>query len=310
MQIKLTSPLRRCPVLIAVLFGIFIGPAFAQNNADRIQLSTDDGSVKISLKGPLVIDRMPDRTRIFSSSADHHIKILREPRIDAFKYINSVKPGKGGKKLDVKVSSKTLKVKAMLVDREARFTASFLIATEKVLTKIDASVANSNKGYLEEFINGVLFEGKNYLGEVPPSASPNTVLFFKQLISTDDVVRARAVPDGDETTAPVTFGNIEAQEMEAIQPFFTSGLSRQLMLIEGPKVLNRPVGLYMESGRIRARIEFRKDGRIGSIFLDRSKFTRKLADDVVSAIRKFKFIPAEINGTPVDVTRIVYYDFD
>lgn len=65
----------------------------------------------------------------------------------------------------------------------------------------------------------------------------------------------------------------------------------------------------MREGRIYATVEFRADGTIGAVLID-PRLDRSLAMNVAYAIAKIKFVPAEIDGKPVSVTKHVHYEFD
>lgn len=65
---------------------------------------------------------------------------------------------------------------------------------------------------------------------------------------------------------------------------------------------------YKISGVVRLRITFQANGRIGNI-IPILKLPFGLTEKAIEAARGIKFQPATLNGTPIDVTRFVEYNY-
>jgi TonB family protein len=61
-------------------------------------------------------------------------------------------------------------------------------------------------------------------------------------------------------------------------------------------------------GTVRLKVVFRADGQIGEITV-LQKLAGGLTEEAINAARKIKFVPAEIDGKPVDVAKVVEYTF-
>jgi len=79
--------------------------------------------------------------------------------------------------------------------------------------------------------------------------------------------------------------------------------------------LRKPKPSYTDNARqnnkqvtVYAKVDFLKDGQIGSITVD-PRLDRGLAANVARVVRQIKFIPAEVNGKAVNVTRVLEYRF-
>jgi len=80
-------------------------------------------------------------------------------------------------------------------------------------------------------------------------------------------------------------------------------------------ILRRPAVRYTDtarerniSGTVRFHVTFLADGHVGPIKLI-SAVDRSLAYNAFDAAKKIKFIPAEIGGQKVDVTKMIEYSF-
>jgi hypothetical protein len=87
------------------------------------------------------------------------------------------------------------------------------------------------------------------------------------------------------------------------------GFSRALIILRKPRpAYTEEARQSNKQGTIKAKVQFLKTGQIGEIIVDPA-LDRGLATNVGNAIAGIKFIPAEVNGKPVDVVRVLEYSF-
>lgn len=84
-------------------------------------------------------------------------------------------------------------------------------------------------------------------------------------------------------------------------------VTRSLIILRNPKPAYRP-SLSRSSGIITVVVTLLATGEVGTIIVD-SKADRGMAEAAVDAARQIKFIPAEYEGRPIDVTRRFVYGY-
>ena len=84
--------------------------------------------------------------------------------------------------------------------------------------------------------------------------------------------------------------------------------TRSIIVLRMPKPAYRPANGLGVSGTVSVQVTMMGTGQIGAIVAD-SKLDRGLAESAVDAAKQIKFIPATVNGQPVDVRRTFVYSF-
>lgn len=84
--------------------------------------------------------------------------------------------------------------------------------------------------------------------------------------------------------------------------------TRPLILLRKPKVVVDSAWGRVISGTLRVRVTFLANGEIGNVVLLNS-VDEALDKSAFNAAKKIKFLPAEIDGKAVDVTRVIEYSF-
>lgn len=107
--------------------------------------------------------------------------------------------------------------------------------------------------------------------------------------------------ESPDPTLQSAFGeNGEARQSNANE-------TRSLIILRMPKPAYTPYGGRV-SGFVTVQVTLLSTGQIGTIVAD-PKLDRGLAESAVDAARQIKFIPATIEGKPVDVKRTFVYSF-
>ena len=105
--------------------------------------------------------------------------------------------------------------------------------------------------------------------------------------------------DSVQTVLPVAPSGLDVPKDETIY-------SRSLIVLRKPKAAYSRKSV---EGIVRLRVTFLPDGTLGQITLLRS-LHKDLDKSAFDAAKKIKFLPAEIDGKPVEVSRIFEYGFD
>ena len=104
-----------------------------------------------------------------------------------------------------------------------------------------------------------------------------------------------------DPSVPSAFGpNGEARQSDPNE-------TRSLIILRIPKPAYSPTSSRI-SGSVTVQVTMLASGQVGGIVAD-PKLDRGLAESAVEAARQIKFIPATVNGKPVDVRRTFVYSF-
>lgn len=105
-----------------------------------------------------------------------------------------------------------------------------------------------------------------------------------------------------DPAVPAAFGpNDEPRESDPNE-------TRSLIVLRVPRPAYNPSGTSRINGTVPVQVTMLATGQIGAIVAD-AKLDRGLAESAVDAARQIKFIPATVNGKPVDVRRTLVYSF-
>ena len=153
------------------------------------------------------------------------------------------------------------------------------------------------------FLDSIRFEGKS-IGT--PSTSATDLLDSSKII--DKLSTSPEVTDAMNQTNRSSVKRQFAKINDSPTADFAR-YSRGLIIVQKPRPsYTDEARRNNKQGTIKAKVEFLKNGQIGSIIVD-DTLDRGLTSMVGISVMKIKFIPAEINGKPIDVTRIIEYTF-
>lgn len=124
------------------------------------------------------------------------------------------------------------------------------------------------------------------------------------LLKTDEIV-LKALRQENSRQKKLEKAAKEEMEKEAKKTDYSRGMI----------LLRKPKPSYTDSARqrgvqgtVKLRASFLANGQLGTIKLV-SSLDRELDRTAFEAARKIKFIPAEVDGEPIDVTRFIEYNF-
>jgi TonB family protein len=208
---------------------------------------------------------------------------------------------------DAKISSFTLGDfigDVHITEKDKSFSMSIYAGSSKAFYSIWVSTKNTKSAALETFLNSITLGNQTLLKQKTATNQNNEAgVSLASLKTSPSVLEALRRPDGQKTK--VTY---ELQEKdETIED--TTKYSRPLF------VIRRPQARYTDGGRqnnvqgtVRLKVVFRADGQIGDITVLK-KLGEGLTEQAIETARKIKFLPAEVDGKTVDVTKEVGYTF-
>ena len=292
-----------------------VGFCEAQTNTAWTTISTNNNSFVLSVPPRFLVDTQGD-TKIIHAFADGLAMKIETKSVKNPKSLvkDSYYP-KDGRLSVEKFEKGDFVIWKMDFFDEKVFIDIFNIFDKKVYSTIIH--AGSPKEYFEitvasdsrdnrsvaRFLNSIKIEGKNLLNTTfEPTSIDNKPTTFANLVVSGEV--AMALAQQDRSSIIGLYKTIK--EKNTID---FSGYSRRLIILRrpGPGYTDE-ARMNSKQGTIKAKVQFLKSGKIGEIVVDPS-LDRGLASNVGRAVMDIKFVPAEIDGKPVDVTRILEYKF-
>lgn len=166
---------------------------------------------------------------------------------------------------------------------------------------ISVKSRKESAGAITRFLQSIRFDKKLlYVSQNVSEVNTRLASVFEKLPVSAKVANVISRPLGKN--AHVSIGDV-------ILPQADAEFSRPLWILEQPKAKNL---MYVVAGKppdtVRTLVTFRRDGEIGSIIVDKGA-PSAYAQSAAEAAMGIKFLPAEVNGVPVDTTRVVSYSF-
>lgn len=192
-------------------------------------------------------------------------------------------------------------------------SASFQLASKNGLYRITARSRDGRNSDLERFLRSIRLGGKQLVNaEKSNESEAESVTMIESLPISEKVAEAlkRSTPKGLKyTRSSATNANTQTANDTDIAEEDSPKYSSNLVILRKP----RPgfVDAYRTegfSGTVKFRATFRADGTVGPVELLQS-LNKALNERAFNALKGIKFIPAEIDGKPVDVTRTIEYSF-
>ena len=177
------------------------------------------------------------------------------------------------------------------------------IASSHGFYSFGAQLKRDSANIYEKFLMSIRLNDRPlFVGEPSAIAETNTVRTND--LKTDDVV-LNALKRPDAKGIKLGRGVLTEEKLTPDKTIY----SKELI------VLRKPHPAYTDSARmknvqgsLKLRVTFLANGQVGPIALVKA-LDKGLEDNAVEAAEKIKFLPAEINGKPVDVVRYLEYQF-
>lgn len=176
------------------------------------------------------------------------------------------------------------------------FTSQWLhLASSKGEYIIYASADSEKAPIFTAFLYSIRIENNQLFSG--PGPNVKSTIQFADLVTDQIVQEAVNKPDLEQKDIQSDTGDPEAADDSPVV------YSRNLIVLRKPKALG-----LQKNGSVLLRVLFRADGTLGTVRLIKST-DKGLARKAFDAAKKIKFIPAEVNGKPVDLWRTVEYSF-
>ena len=189
----------------------------------------------------------------------------------------------------------------------------FQLASKHGLYGITGRSRDGQNADLERFLRSIRLGGKQLVNtEISKESEAESVTMIEGLPTSEKVAQAlkRTTPkELRYTRSSAKQDSVKVESGEGVDSTISPKHSSNLTIIRKPRPKRAESGRQPGfSGTVRFRATFRADGTIGPVELLQS-IDRGFDDRAFEALKGIKFIPAEIDGKPVDVTRTIEYTF-
>lgn len=314
---------------IALIFPVTHAGQPPLSSTDWVRLQSESGDISIALPSDgWMIDVEEGETRIHRSVTGMIIHLVMKPRSDAksefLRLANTWWKGMDVKQYefnDFVVGQTVRNTETRNVNRH--YTWMYLASSKGAYT-IAINANGSALGLTKSILASLQLNQKPIFATSEPVPMAAKTLSADKLTTNEVVTNALSKPDSKQSKL-VILSEKTGKEMPV-------SLDTPLSLDEQPKtgtdedildrslikysrqltVLRRPSPKFpssgLRSGLVRLRVEFKADGTIGEIGLVESA-GRSYDEAAFKAARKIKFIPAMVDGKPIDVAPVLPYSF-
>lgn len=179
----------------------------------------------------------------------------------------------------------------------------FEIASESAYFNVNVATRSANDPDIARFLNACKLDGKTFIWN-----SSIVMLDSDKTVYISDLKTSPVFTAALEHKQSAKIAVIEKWSKEA-EPADPKFYSRPFMVLKRePARLTDMARSNWIKGEVTLSILFKGDGDIGEIRVLKG-LGGGLTDEAINAAKKIKFLPAEIDGKPVDVERTIVYNF-
>ena len=264
-------------------------------------LTSSNKDFEISLPADYLVIDDNASVEIISSGPFGRFEIITGKHPKPHKFVKESRFGSEGRKSKEKLAIKDLVGWRMDYEVEEVFSTEVRIASPTSYYIISAMSDTKDQPVVAKFLSSIRCAGKQLTAGAIAVVSTSSKTFDDLKVSPEVVA---ALDRNSDLVAKGRYGTVEKPPKRNFIDY-----SRDLIVLRSPRPFNP--GRVKWAGShytVRAKVEFRKDGRIGWIIVDPT-LDKDLATNIGQAAAQIKFIPAQQNGVPVDVTRVISYSF-
>lgn len=191
-------------------------------------------------------------------------------------------------------------------DTDKALAMSVAVAVKNKVFLINASAKNEDEKIYEKFVTSLTLDGKPLFTNQKSDSSDAPQSVFISTLKTSPEILEVLNQKQEKSKIKIVKGTLSQQDENTDEPNF----SRPLIILRRPNFEFIDVASKNNySGLVKLKINFLANGKIGDIVVV-SNSAKGITELAIKAARKIKFLPAEIDGKKVDITRYVEYGFN
>jgi TonB family protein len=297
-----------------ILLAPFAARAQGEDKSKWTRVSGPKGEFSILMPADFLVDNGDGADRAYAYEDEATIKVEIDESGGAKSRLKVMRRFR--EKSDWKISQFTLGAftgDIYLSETEKYFSMYVYAASSRAFYIISISTKNKKSPAVETFLHSIKFDNLPLIKQqAPATEDASDAVLLSSLKTSPSVMEALKKPDAVKVKVKYELEEKKDKKEkdeteESVED--TPKYSRPLF------VLRRPRARYSMSGRennvqgtVNLKVVFQADGKIGEIIVIK-KLDNSLTEAAVDAARGIKFLPAEIDGKTVDVTRTVAYTF-
>jgi|GEM_PF-5600297 len=288
-------------ILQFIIFAIFSLPVIAQNKSDWEPVTTQIGDVKFLFpKNPVIFNRA-DRVTLDGSAQGVSFTVTKYALKGAKEYVERIKFGQTSPIRKDELSRGGFFVKRFDYSTEAGYSVHIYAGAGKTYCSISIYAEKLSDRTLTYFLESLVFGGEPLVpisGRLVPVEEPSVIL--EKLNTSTAVTTALERKCSDKIHY--------ADAPPGQRPNDNTRYSRRLILLSQPPP-QKQLFYKGSRGRVVLRLLFSANGCVGPAFVISGTSSRSDTWDALRAATHIRFLPAEMDGKPVDSYRNVEYVF-
>lgn len=195
-----------------------------------------------------------------------------------------------------------------IFENDKGFSVSIYMASSKAFHVVSVFSPNGENATLEKILNSIKLDNQPLIKKQNPiNQNSDSSVPISSLKTSNIVLEALRMKDAEKTKIKydLKIDDIDKEKLPADKIKY----SRPLFILRKPKPPYTDGARQSNiSGKVKLQVVFRADGQIGDITVVQ-KLDSGLSKSAVEAARKIKFLPAQLDGKSIDVTKTVEYNF-
>jgi hypothetical protein len=287
-----------------ILFVIAISSqAVAQPPKAWTGIEDSVGKISFEIPEDFVFDKDGDRISLYGYANGASLNVIFDTLKNPKKTVKNYNfPSAKDTKVE-KTEIGDFAIRKLITDSADGYSVTIYAGSSNAYFAVTGSAETKDNPAILQLMNSLNLDGV-YMNGNPNKAVPVSLKHFKidKLTPSPEVITALSKPDNPNTT-------VKYQMVREENVIKYSRYSRGLIILRKPRPgYTEDARMKGIQGTVRAKVDFLKTGEIGEIVVD-YYLDGALSQKVGEAIKKIKFIPAEVDGKPIDVKRIVTYSF-
>jgi TonB family protein len=240
--------------------------------------------------------------RAFSKDVQIRFRLYKLPMISNSKVLlEFFLPGEegNGEVRDAEVEG--FRIRSRVYRNSGYLSADVYIAKAARIYVINASVKPAQEAVLNRLLASIKSRGNRALAdfeEVPGEASQTFEI--DSLKTSPEITEALKKKAIDKEALPNRTALMNSSNR--------SSLDRPVVILR-PALPPIPQEMEVFKGTVSLIVTFQADGSVGEVFVDKSADNKRLDKLCVKKVRMIKFLPAMVDGKPIDTVQTISFDF-
>lgn len=296
----------------AVLFFLlFLLPTYVQAQERDIEwtrLSGPAGDLTFSLPADFLVDNDRTELRAYSRKEGATIKVEIERNVDPQRRLLGIRQYRNNT-TPAQYAQLTLGnfIGDSYIFDEKGYSITLYLASKKGFYTISGSAKTSSHPVLLKFLHSIRLGEQALLKQANPTNYAQAAVSIEKYKPSPLIVEA--LKPSNAKKGKVTYEEESVTKSVSVDPSTRKDYSQPILILRNPRAqLTSAARLSMVNGIVKLRVLLLANGQVGDIIV-----LRKLGDGLTSAsikaAREIRFLPAEMDGRPVDVERTFEYSF-